>query len=763
MKKRGRIKKLTILISLLFLVLGCGCASAAWTEQWHFDVASFDYSQFQSHYTSWGRIHYHSEIMAICANTIDNGIGPAGKPILEVYIAGGMSHEESQNPSLYVPGSLYCLNGATGEVIWHIQDPDCIYVQTKMELADVNDDGELELYVTDFHGSMLRDAQTGALIWKVTSENRRDKQTAIIRDPADGIVYVYDREMYGYMYKRIAATGVWTGIKTATTGYPCFGGSAVGDMNNDEVPEIVEGSGGTYCFDLDLNVIWQDTTVMGGNTGAVPVLADVNNDGWLDIIVMSASSMNCRIGVLDGQASWDNRFGVGNGNAVWLKPMTYTGHSGHNAPAVYDIDGDGFLEAGFGWVNDDTSPGCIWQLTTMQEEPWSPDLDDGYSCTFANAWGEASHLEILTGNLSHVWDHTGVLVSSKDRYGSSPILVADMDGDGMNEALSDGSNIFPVASDPFNNGGTVWSWGWNICWDTGVPALNIRQEVLSQLYNTRRTGAELPLCPYWWTDTQSPPTPTITVISPNGYENWQRGRQYPITWTSSNVTGTVDIELYKGTTLAATIETNTTNDGNTTWIIPSTIPLGTEYRVRIKNSDGTIFDFSDNYFNIVESLKLPIFGPSWGLINRNYTFCTNTTKPDPETIYSQWDWGDGTNSGWLGPYLTGEIICVSHNWTQKGTYDIRVKLKDIYGQETNWSDPHRIMMYELKKTIMFGRYTNATEENGFITIEAARLWTIQSRPLKSNLHTAPEKITFSEDYKGLIMKQFIIGAFEVLV
>lgn len=743
--------------------MACGCASAIWTEQWHFDVASFDYSQFQGHYNYWGRIHYRSEIMAICADTIENGVGPAGDPILEVYIAGGMAHEEEGNPSLYVPGSLYCINGATGDVIWHIQDPDCIYVQTKMELADVNDDGDLELYVTDFHGSMLRNAQTGALIWKVTSENRRDKQTAIIRDPADGIVYVYDREMFGYMYKRIAATGVWTGIKTATTGYPCFGGSAVGDMNNDGNPEIVEGSGGTYCFDLDLNVIWQDTTVMGGNTGAVPVLADVNNDGWLDIVVMSASSMNCKIGVLDGQASWNNRFGVGNGNAVWLKPMTYTGHSGHNAPAVYDIDGDSHLEAGFGWVSEGSSPGCIWDLATMQEEPWSPNLDDGYSCTFANAWGDTTHLEILTGIFSHVWDYTGALVSSENYYGSSPILVADVDGDGMNEALSDGSNTFPVAGDPFNNGGTVWSWGWNICWDTGAQAVNTRQEVLSQLYNTRRTGSELPLCPYWWTENAPPTTPTITVISPNGYENWQIGRQYTITWTSSNITGNVDIELYNRTNLTDIIETSTINDGNTTWVIPSTVPPGTEYRVKIKNTDGTVFDFSNNSFTIMApSEPLTIDGPSIGLINNNYTFSIEPSDSYEDGLYFLLDWNDGNTTNWLGPYSSEEIISASHTWSQRGIYGIRGKLKGLDGQESNWSTPYTITMYEPIRTIILGRYTNANTEDGFITIEAARLWTIQFNPFTSKLYNAPEKITFSDDYAGVKLKQFIIGVFDIL-
>jgi hypothetical protein len=556
--------------------------------------------------------------MSICANTIDNGVGSAGKPILEVYIAGGMTNADVGTPE-YVQGSLYCINGATGAVIWHIIDED-IFAQTKMELADVNNDGKLELYYTDYRGSQLVNAATGEEIWERSWTNygetpainglRLDKQTVIIRDPNNQI-YVYQRAMGGYMYKRIASTGAL--VSTSTwTGSPCFGGSAAADMNGDGVPEIVEDSGGTYCMDLNMVKIWQDTTVMGGNTGAVPVLVDCNNDGWLDVVVMSASSSSCRIGVINGKSSWENRFGVGNGNAVWLKPMTSTGYSGHNAPAVYDIDGDGNLEAGFSWSDEGVSKGCIWDLGTMTKESWSPELADGYSCTFANVWGDSNYLEIASGPYCNVWDHTGVLVSSKNRYGSSPILVADVDGDGINEAISDGSCIVTVPASPFG-GTTIWSWGWNFCWDTGVPSLNPRQEVLSQLYGTRRTGAELPITPYLWAGTQ-PPIPVITVTSPNGGESLQLNNQHEITWSSSDVTGNVYIQLYKGETRISSIET--ANDGAFLWSLESLIP-GNDYKIKITNLEGNVFDFSNTPFTIIEisqpsiTVISPNGGESW--------------------------------------------------------------------------------------------------------------------------------------------------------
>jgi hypothetical protein len=43
------------------------------------------------------------------------------------------------------------------------------------------------------------------------------------------------------------------------------------------------------------------------------------------------------------------------------------------------------------------------------------------------------------------------------------------------------------------------------------------------------------------------------------------------------------------------------------------------------------------------------------------------------------DWGDGTSSGWIGPYNPGETINISHVWTIEGTYQITGKAKNQNG------------------------------------------------------------------------------------
>jgi hypothetical protein len=79
-----------------------------------------------------------------------------------------------------------------------------------------------------------------------------------------------------------------------------------------------------------------------------------------------------------------------------------------------------------------------------------------------------------------------------------------------------------------------------------------------------------------------------------------------------------------------------------------------------------------------------ITGPATGKIKVAINYNFTTTDPDGDEIYYFIDWGDQINSSWIGPYLSGELITESHTWSKKGTYTIRAKAKDIYGNESDW-------------------------------------------------------------------------------
>jgi len=80
-------------------------------------------------------------------------------------------------------------------------------------------------------------------------------------------------------------------------------------------------------------------------------------------------------------------------------------------------------------------------------------------------------------------------------------------------------------------------------------------------------------------------------------------------------------------------------------------------------------------------------GPTLGIWNIEYTYTSSTTEPDNEQIYYQFNWGDGSTSGWLGPYASGQTGTGSHVWTVLGTYNVTVKAKDIWGATSPRSEP----------------------------------------------------------------------------
>jgi hypothetical protein len=85
-------------------------------------------------------------------------------------------------------------------------------------------------------------------------------------------------------------------------------------------------------------------------------------------------------------------------------------------------------------------------------------------------------------------------------------------------------------------------------------------------------------------------------------------------------------------------------------------------------------------------------GPPSGKVNEEYTYTTFTYDPQGDQVLYLFDWDDGTDSGWIGPYASGETAEASHIWTNKNTYNIKVKAKDINGYESDWSDPLEISM-----------------------------------------------------------------------
>ncbi|RLF63968.1 MAG: hypothetical protein DRN33_03070 [Thermoplasmata archaeon] len=119
-----------------------------------------------------------------------------------------------------------------------------------------------------------------------------------------------------------------------------------------------------------------------------------------------------------------------------------------------------------------------------------------------------------------------------------------------------------------------------------------------------------------------------------------------------------------------------------------------DYVIRLQvtdNDDEKAYDYA--YVSIVAPTNNPPnkpskpSGPSSGKSGIEYTYSTSTTDSDGDQVMYMFDWGDGSTSGWLGPYDSGVTVQAKHVWSEQGSYEVKVKAKDMpHFESSAWSD-----------------------------------------------------------------------------
>jgi len=130
------------------------------------------------------------------------------------------------------------------------------------------------------------------------------------------------------------------------------------------------------------------------------------------------------------------------------------------------------------------------------------------------------------------------------------------------------------------------------------------------------------------------PPPTITVTVPNGGESWAIGTSQTLTWSSTNLTGNVKIELSTdgGATFPTTIAASTANDGTELWTVSG--PVTSTARIRISSvTTPTVTDMSNANFIIVQP-TITVSAPNGG---------------------ENWYIGSSQNILWTSSYISGNV------------------------------------------------------------------------------------------------------------
>lgn len=143
-----------------------------------------------------------------------------------------------------------------------------------------------------------------------------------------------------------------------------------------------------------------------------------------------------------------------------------------------------------------------------------------------------------------------------------------------------------------------------------------------------------------------------------------------------------------------------TYDKDIVWQYQNPTPaIGNKNVFKIRRYAPDYPGLADLFDNNVPNIPTKPVGPSSGNTESIYTYISSSTDPDDDDLLYLFDWGDGTDSGWLGPFKNGVSVNASHRWENDGDYEIRVKAKDPFNAESNWSDPLVISMPKQKNNV----------------------------------------------------------------
>ncbi len=161
---------------------------------------------------------------------------------------------------------------------------------------------------------------------------------------------------------------------------------------------------------------------------------------------------------------------------------------------------------------------------------------------------------------------------------------------------------------------------------------------------------------------------SVTVTAPNGGETWCLNDTRTITWTHSGASGVVRIVLFNGSTKIGNIAVDIpATAGSYSWVVGSwesgTATPGTEYKIRIRNGEGDLDDWSNAAFTIKaagECGSIPrIPHEKWRVVSK-VPWWVDPNPPDPRPEFDIRELrellGDLTGPLTLALFKNGQLV-----------------------------------------------------------------------------------------------------------
>jgi hypothetical protein len=301
-------------------------------------------------------------------------------------------------------GKIYTIS-AEGNLLWEYETERTI--DASAAVGDITQDGNLDIVVGSYDGNLYALTKEGELIWKfdagesivstaVIIDIDDDKRNEIIVGDGNGIMYAITTnnvfENIGLINRtKYIPEVVWQFETSIPNNVGFIGSPVIYDIDNDGKQELIFCSedGSLFCLDLSGNVLWQYKT--DGPTYNTPAIADINNNGIIDIVFNSGNKI---IAIdINRNLLWQHEF------SMRISPD----------PILFDINGDGYLE-----------------IATIDQEMVT--LTEG---VHAECWINNTNILDYNGNIIHK------LKFHKEMYNFPyGISVVDFDDDGKLEILT---------------------------------------------------------------------------------------------------------------------------------------------------------------------------------------------------------------------------------------------------------------------------------------------------------------------------------------
>ena len=335
-------------------------------------------------------------------------------------------------------GGVNVLDGRDGHIIWSRSDGG-ITPDVRPEMIDLDNDGILEVLVPLDHGALALHGNNGTTYWRVNNL----RGSAVFSSPI-----AYDIEGYGYPYVYIPVQDIDDPLdgtlnmlthdghflRSTFVYRPCWGGMSIADCNYDGIFELYMGDRNTEAG-KGLRSFWASNLTCRWNytsffcSSPIPMIADANKDGILDIVICHQSGS----------------FGITVRNYLGGNIRTSTGIviPGHYQPAIYDIDRDGNLEIAmanpYGYCTSDV---VVWDIYTGTGG-WKEDArfyagTCEFGPKFADVTGDGvMEMIVVTHSSIQIYNKTFVKIYEVNGLtGRLQFAVAnDVDGDGLTEVV----------------------------------------------------------------------------------------------------------------------------------------------------------------------------------------------------------------------------------------------------------------------------------------------------------------------------------------